>query len=405
MAVREIFNQLEKSLRRVGKKKISPKRIPYMVVWNFTNMCNLRCKHCYQDANKMGSPDELTLEEKLAFVDTMHEAGVKIPVISGGEPLMHPDFFPVLDYMVSKKMHVAAASNATMITKEFAMKLKDHGLAYIEISLDSVNPNKHDDFRGMVGAWDLTVQGIQNCLDEGIFVAIATVFTKDTLDEVDPMLDLAAELRVQRFIHFNFVPTGRGPDIVDQDLSPEEREVLLSKLFKRRRTIGLEILSTAPQYGRACLEGSLGRYLDSDKLYVETKTQKNEQFYVQSPTHYSTMENQRGAVPMESLQGCGAGRQFVCIQPNGDVCPCMFIPSWVEGNIKEEPFWDIWKRFETIECFTDRDSLENECGSCQFRYLCGGCRARAINYIGNPIAADTGCIRNKEKWLLEQRKV
>jgi radical SAM protein with 4Fe4S-binding SPASM domain len=107
---------------------------------------------------------------------------------------------------------------------------------------------------------------------------------------------------------------------------------------------------------------------------------------------------------MESLQGCGAGRQFVCIQPNGDICPCMFISNWVEGNIREEPFWDIWKRFETIECFTDRDALEDECGSCQFRYLCGGCRARAINYIGNPLAADTGCLKNKDKWLVEQGK-
>jgi len=117
---------------------------------------------------------------------------------------------------------------------------------------------------------------------------------------------------------------------------------------------------------------------------------------IQSPTHYNTVKDQVNAVPMESLQGCGAGRQFVCIQPNGDICPCMFISNWVEGN--------IWKRFETIECFTDRDALEDECGSCQFRYLCGGCRARAINYIGNPLAADTGCLKNKDKWLVEQGK-
>jgi radical SAM protein with 4Fe4S-binding SPASM domain len=335
----------------------------------------------------------------------MHEAGVKVPVISGGEPLMHPDFFPVLDYMVSKKMHVASASNATMITKEFAAKLKEHGLAYIEISLDSVNPGKHDEFRGMKGTWDLTIQGIKNCLEAEIYVAVATVFTKNTLDEVDPMLDLAAELGVQRFIHFNFVPTGRGPNIADQDLSPEEREELLNKLFKRRRTIGLEVLSTAPQYGRACLEGSLGKYLDPDRIYVETKAQKSEQFYVQSPTHYNTLEDNKNAVSLESLQGCGAGRQFVCIQPNGDICPCMFIPDWVEGNIRDEPFWDIWERYGTIECFIDRDSLEDDCGSCQFRYLCGGCRARAINYIGNPLAADSGCIKNKDKWLMEQRKI
>jgi len=373
-----------------------------MVVWNFTNMCNLNCKHCYQDAKATATPDELTLEEKLGFVDTMEDAGVKVPMISGGEPLIHPDYFPVLDYMVSKGMHVATATNGTMLTKEFAQKLKDHGLAYIEISLDSVDPAKHDSFRGVKGSWERTVEGIRNTVEAGIFTAVATVFTKNTFEEVDQMLDLAADLGAQRFIHFNFVPTGRGPGIADQDLSPEERETVLRRLFKRRRTIGLEVLSTAPQFGRVCLEGSLGDYLDPDRLYVETKAQKSEQFYVQSPTHYNTVKEGGAKVPLESIQGCGAGRQFVCIQPNGDVCPCMFISSWVEGNIREEPFWDIWERFGTIQCFTDRESLEDNCGSCQFRYLCGGCRARAINYIGNPLAADIGCIKNKDKWLRER---
>jgi radical SAM protein with 4Fe4S-binding SPASM domain len=145
--------------------------------------------------------------------------------------------------------------------------------------------------------------------------------------------------------------------------------------------------------------------LDQDMLYVETKAQKQQQFYVQSPSHYDMRKDDKNGVPLESLQGCGAGRQFCCVQPNGDVTPCMFIPTWVEGNIRTEPFQDIWERFGEIPCFTDRDALEDECGSCQFRYLCGGCRARAINYIGDPLAADTGCIRNKEKWLKEQEKI
>jgi len=400
LGIKAVLDQLGRSLGR--RRRHSSKRVPYMVVWNFTNMCNLNCKHCYQDAKATATPDELTLEEKLGFVDTMEDAGVKVPMISGGEPLIHPDYFPVLDYMVSKGMHVATATNGTMLTKEFAQKLKDHGLAYIEISLDSVDPAKHDSFRGVKGSWKRTVEGIRNTVEAGIFTAVATVFTKNTFEEVDQMLDLAADLGAQRFIHFNFVPTGRGPGIADQDLSPEERETVLRRLFKRRRTIGLEVLSTAPQFGRVCLEGSLGDYLDPERLYVETKAQKSEQFYVQSPTHYNAIKEGGATVPLESIQGCGAGRQFVCIQPNGDVCPCMFISSWVEGNIREEPFQDIWERFGTIQCFTDRESLEDNCGSCQFRYLCGGCRARAINYIGNPLAADIGCIKNKDKWLRER---
>jgi radical SAM protein with 4Fe4S-binding SPASM domain len=402
MVFRNLVDSLYKVIKGINTRSSTSKRIPYMVVWNFTNMCNLKCKHCYQDAKATGTPDELTLDEKLDFVDTLLETGVKVPVLSGGEPLIHPDFFPVLDKLVSKGMHVAAASNATMITPMFANKLHDHGLAYIEISLDSIYPEKHEEFRGATGCWEKTVEGIKNCINAGIYTAVASVFTKNTLHEVDEMVDFASSLGAHRFIHFNFVPTGRGPDIAEQDLSPEERETVLNKLFKKRRTAGLEILSTAPQYGRACLEGALGNRLNPDYLYVENKAQNKNQFYVQSPSHFNMVKDRKNAVPIEAIQGCGAGRQFCCIQPNGDIVPCMFIPSWVEGNIREEAFQAIWERFGEYPCFMDRDALEEDCGSCQFRYLCGGCRARAINYLKNPMAADSGCIKNRDKWLQEQ---
>jgi radical SAM protein with 4Fe4S-binding SPASM domain len=402
MGLRNLFYSLRKAIKGSNTNNSISKRIPYMVVWNFTNMCNLKCKHCYQDAKATVTPDELTLNEKLDFVDTLNENKVKVPVISGGEPLIHNDFFPVIDKMVSKGMHVAAASNATMITANFARKLFEHGLAYIEISLDSVYPHKHEEFRGITGCWEKTIEGINNCIDAGIFTAVATVFTKNTLNEVNEMVDFVSSLGAHRFIHFNFVPTGRGPDIIDQDLSPEERETVLNKLFKKRRTAGLEILSTAPQYGRACLEGALGARLNPEFLYVENKSQNKHQFYVQSPSHFNMVKDRKNAVPIEAIQGCGAGRQFCCIQPNGDITPCMFIPNWVEGNIRNESFQAIWTRFADYPCFMDRDALNDHCGSCQFRYLCGGCRARAINYIKNPMAADTGCIKNKDKWLQEQ---
>jgi len=163
------------------------------------------------------------------------------------------------------------------------------------------------------------------------------------------------------------------------------------------------VLSTAPQYGRVCLEQALGKSIKPDYLYVETKAQKSSQFYVESPSHFSMLRDRgKNRVPLEAIKGCGAGRQFCCIQPNGDITPCMFIPSYIIGNIREVPFKILWDKLGGEPCFMERDILEDNCGSCQFRYLCGGCRARAINYIGNPLAADSGCINNKDKWLKEQ---
>jgi radical SAM protein with 4Fe4S-binding SPASM domain len=388
-----------------GKKSQSSIRTPYMVVWNFTNMCNLKCKHCYQDAGPSPTPDELSLEEKFDLVDRLVDSGVKIPVVSGGEPLIHPDFFPVLERMVGRGMHTAAASNATTISKEVAQRLKESGLNYIEISLDSVRPERHDEFRGAEGTWQQTVDGLKNCVEAGIFTAVATVFTRSTVGEVDEMVDFTASIGAQRFIHFNFVPTGRGPGIADQDLTPEEREHILTRLFKKRRTSGIEVLSTAPQYARVCIEQSLGVGRNPDYVYVESRGKNSSQYFVESPTHFSMVKDQgKPDVHPLAIKGCGAGRLFCCIQPNGDVTPCMFIPGMVVGNLREESFEAIWERMVAQPCFTDREALEGNCGECSYRYVCGGCRARAINYSDEPLGPDTGCKYNLEKWLEEHEK-
>jgi radical SAM protein with 4Fe4S-binding SPASM domain len=380
-----------------GLQKALARRTPHMVIWNFTNVCNLKCKHCYQNAGPETTPDELTLAEKMKLIDALVDAGVKVPVLSGGEPLIHTDFWPVLDRLSEKGMHVGVATNAVTLTKDVAQRLKTAGLGYIEISLDSVHPETHDEFRGVPGSWERTVQGIKNCIEAKIFTAVAMVVTKQTLGEVDEMLELASGWGANRFIHFNFVPTGRAPGIKEQDPSPEERDALLRKLAKRRRTAGLEVLSTAPQYNRVCLEQSLGEEIDPYQLYVETRSAAN-QFYIEAPTYYEALANAgRPSVPLEAIKGCGAGRQFCCIQPNGDITPCMFIPTWKFGNVRQTPFRDIWVKLGEERSLWDREALEPHCGKCQFRYLCGGCRGRAYNYHNNPFAADTGCLRNLQK--------
>jgi radical SAM protein with 4Fe4S-binding SPASM domain len=395
MELKHVLESISNTFLSLQGKKPKPAYTPYMVVWNFTNKCNLSCKHCYQDANTEGSSDELSLEEKLKLVDDLYEAGVKVPVFSGGEPLIHPDFFPVLEKMVNKGMHIGAASNGTIINEEMAERLKLKGLNYIEISLDSTHPEVHDEFRGHKGAWEKTVEGIKNCVEAGLFTGVAMTVTKNTMNEIDNMLDLTKELGAQRFIHFNFIPAGRGPKIIDQDLSPSDRENVLKKLSKRRRTAGFEVLSTSPQYARVCLQQSLGKSIDPNTLYVESRGSNTSQFYVESPSHYNLISNKKNAqIPVSAIKGCGAGRQFCCVQPNGDICACMFIPTWVFGNIRQRSFLEIWHKMIDQPCFSDREILEENCGSCQFRYICGGCRARAINSLDNPLSADTGCISN-----------
>jgi radical SAM protein with 4Fe4S-binding SPASM domain len=354
-------------------------KAPFLIVWNFTNLCNLECKHCYQYSNqKISCSNELGLDEKLQLVDELADAKVVSLAFSGGEPLMHKDLFFVLKEAKRKGMHTAIATNGTLITKEVAKFLKAELVDYIEISLDFPRPDLHDEFRGMIGAFDKAINGIKNCVAEEIHTSIATTVTKINLHYISEMIQLARELKVERFIQFNFIPTGRGKEIADLDISPEEREKLLKLLFNESNIPGMQVVSTAPQFSRVVLEESIGSII--------------------SPTHFLTTKNDDYDLKVlaEFIGGCGAGRLYGAIQPNGDVTPCVFIPQLKVGNVRHASFMSLWNDSEILKEFRFRDNLAQNCGCCEYKYVCGGCRARALSYLGDHLACDIGCIKNKD---------
>ncbi|MEI6102090.1 MAG: radical SAM protein, partial [Eubacteriales bacterium] len=189
---------------------------PLLCVWNFTNSCNLACKHCYQNA-RHALPDELTLEERLRIVDEMDKNNVSLLAFSGGEPLMSRDFWSVAEYAHKKGMHLSVATNGTLITKEVAERLRDIGVNYVEISIDSVHPEKHDSFRGGPGHWDKAIAGIKNCVEAGkLEVGLAATITRNNFDELDDLIQLCKDLKVNAFYVFNFIPTGRGKGMLEE---------------------------------------------------------------------------------------------------------------------------------------------------------------------------------------------
>jgi len=350
---------------------------PFLVVWNFTNACNLKCKHCYQSAGSYLN-NELSLQEKLKVVEELDEAGVASLAISGGEPLMLKDhLFKVVHEASKRGMYVALATNGTLLTKNVVRKLKELGLKYVEVSLDSANPKIHDEFRGVHGAFEAAIRGIRNCVEEGLFTCIATTVTKLNVHEIPQIIELAKKLRVNRFIAFNFIPVGRGVDIVDLDLSPEEREKFLENLAKAALRGEIEVVSTAPQYARVMLKVSEGKCTAVSHFHVGSTTLTN---YIKALAEF--------------IGGCGAGRMYCAIQPNGDVTPCVFMPELVVGNLKSQHFIDIWKSSEVFKALRSRDKLKGHCGVCGFKYVCGGCRARALAYFNDILGPDPGCINN-----------
>ena len=369
--------------RSVGRYGLTiPQRwiSPLFVVWNFTNRCNLQCRHCYQNSGPGAGSGELSLREKLGLVDQFAREYVAMVAFAGGEPTLSSDLEPVLERCQKYGMHTTIATHGMLMSPERCERLAGLGLRYVEVSLDSVHAERHDGFRGVPGAWEKSVQGIKNVIaTEGMRAGIAMCVHRGNLDEVDDMIRFAVEMGVSCFAHFNFIPVGRGKEMLHEDLTPREREELLELLHGWMESREIGVISTAPQFGRVCLS-----HAGDDGLI--------------SCSHAGNAAGTKARVVAKYLGGCGAGRTYACLQPNGDVTPCVYMPDRVMGNVRKRRFVDVFQQNEWWDLLCDRDERQGGCGTCDYRNYCGGCRARADAYLDRLDHCDPGCIRNEQLW-------
>ena len=374
------LSNIVKSVAEYGISKPLKLQAPFLVVWNYTNACNLRCKHCYQRAGKMSS-DELGLEERLNIVDQLVDNDVVALAFSGGEALLRDDFWEVARHASREGLYLSLATNGTLLTKDVVRRLMDVGIEYYEISLDSVDPSKHDAFRGVSGAWERTVTGIRNVVaQDGAYSCIANTITSENYGELEDLVALSKKLGVDRTLFFNFIPVGRGKDIIDIDLPPDVREDVLQQMYKHLsgQSEKFEVFTTAPQLSRVCM--------------------MNSQKGIMSIAHFGAAEfSDKVGLLAEYIGGCGAGRMYSAIQPNGIVTPCVFLPIPV-GDLRSESFIDIWKNAEVMQSLRERHDLKGHCGTCEYQNVCGGCRARAYAYFNDIKAPDIGCINNLQTY-------
>ncbi len=293
---------------------------PLLVVWNITNRCNLACRHCYQNASRDRQPDELNRADKLNVIDQLSENCVAVVSIAGGEPLIDPNIWAVLERARQKHIHVTIATDGTPLTVANVRRLASLGVKYVEVSLDSVEPAVHDHFRGTQGAWERAVRGIRNVVETpGIRAGVACCFTRETVTHAQEMIDFAVSLGASTFVHFNFIPVGRGVEMAEEDMTPEQREDLLRLLQRTLDEKKIGVLSTAPQFGRACL-----MYGGSDGMAAIG--------------HGGSGGGNEARVVAKYVGGCGAARCYCCIEPNGTVTPCVYIPSVILGSLRRSSF-------------------------------------------------------------------
>jgi len=373
---------------------------PFQVVWNITRACNLKCLHCYESAGIKGA-DELTTEEAMRGIDILADAGVLILAFSGGEPTIRPDILQLIQHASDRGMFTAVATNAVLFSSRRKVReFKKAGLQFAQISLDGIDPKTHDLFRGVPGTFQKTVEGIRNCVAEGLFVEMATTGTRYNVDEIPALIDFAANLGVNWFMLYNFVPTGRGSDIIESDLTPDEREHVLKICWNKMKGGGVDVLSTAPQFARIAQEVEARPAFAGDAVVVASAAAGEEPHVM--PTHfYNPKLSGELARLADFIGGCGAGRFYLSLEPNGDIFPCVFFPhdeTMKVGNLFKDDFEKVWRHSKLFWEIRDKDKLKENCGSCQYRYTCGGCRARAYNYFNDVLAPDPGCVLNRTFW-------
>ncbi len=320
-----------------SKPKVSERFVPLVVSWNVTRKCNLKCSHCYINAAKEELSGELSTEEAKQLIDQICEVSRPLLILSGGEPLLRKDMFELIRYGTEKGLRMGLGSNGSLLDGTAAKKLKDAGVKTVSISLDSCSPARHDEFRGVVGSWEKAVRAIKALKENGVLVQVNTTVTQQNYGEIDEIMSLAEQIGVENFHLFFLVPTGRGVKIAD--ISPAMYEDMIKETFAKTSKHRLNVRpSCAPQFMRIAKEMNLDM--------------------------------------RQWIRGCIAGLYYCRVYPNGDLTPCPYLPIKL-GNIREKSFSEIWLTSEVFKKLRDFDALKGKCGKCDFRSLCGGCRARA----------------------------
>ncbi len=325
-----------------------------LVSWNTTRACNLKCPHCYRDAGEK-APRELDFAEAQELLRQLREAGFRVLVFSGGEPLLRPDLLALVREARTLGLRPVLGTNGTLITRAVARSLKEAGVEAVGISIDSLCQERHDAFRGVPGAWKAAVAGLENCRAAGISVQVHTTVFPWNRAEVLEITRFAASLGARGHHVFFFVPTGRGRE--EEALGPEETEELLGELVRAQERFPLELKPTcAPQFLR-----------HARQLRVKTRYRR----------------------------GCLAGISYCVVGPEGDVYPCPYLDLKV-GNVRAAPFSAIWRESPVLRALRAQ-RYSGYCGACAYRRVCGGCRARAFAATGDYLAGDPSCSYARER--------
>ncbi len=341
-----------------------------IMIWNFTNRCNLFCHHCYSKADP-NNEDSLTFEQIQQTIPSMVDAGVKFVIFSGGEPLIRRDIFDIAQEMKKAGIMTYLSSNGMYINEKNAQKIVDT-FNYIGISIDGTQ-EIHDYFRGQKGSYNKAIEGIKHIQNAGGNAGIRFTLTKETKDSFYDMFELAEKLNVNKIYISHLVYSGRGLDNLKIDISKEERreyvEFIIDKAFEYYRDEkDMDVVTGNMEMDSVLL---LKRFEKEYPEHVENLTKK-----------------------LKAWGGNSAGNRLGNMDWEGNVKPDPFFPEYI-GNYLETSFEDVWsgKSNSTLQKLREKPrAISGKCENCKYLDICnGGSRSRAFAIHGDLWAEDPSC--------------
>ena len=335
--------------------------------WHITNRCNLRCTHCYQQDYSDSNELDFTGLKRIAdeIIVTLRKWGKKGDIaITGGEPLMKQEIFPLINYLETfdEIASLDILSNGTLLDEQVLEKIvKLKKLRCIQISLDGASAKSNDAIRGH-GSFEKALGAIRSLRSRKIQVNVMFTLQRKNAMEIGAIIDLAQREDIRFLTIERFVPTGSGVRIRNEMLSPQEVKIAFNYISERAGQEidekGSTIITRARPLWVLC-NGSCPSSINESKIV--------------------------GGV-------CSVGLDGVCILPDATVLPCRRLPIPI-GNLTSDSLLKIWHTSSLLWEIANKSNLKGKCKSCTFINKCSGCRAMAYAYSGDYLGEDPQCFK------------
>ncbi len=349
---RSALSGLDPSLSGTGRSALFGLR---MIAWELTRSCNLACRHCRASSEHGTYANELSTRECFKLIDEIVSFSKPVIILTGGEPLLRKDIFEIIEYGKKQSLTLVMATNGTLLNDENIGKIIASGIKSISVSLDGSEADSHDSLRQVPGAFNQACDGIRKAKNAGLEFQINSTITKRNIGLLPQIISLAENLGAKAYHVFLLVPTGRAKEMVEDELSASEYEKTLEFLADEKKNSALEIKVTcAPHFNRILLQ-----------------------------KHFDTVSSLTG-------RGCMGGVSFCFISHIGDAQPCGYLEIKC-GNVRELAFKKIWFESKVFNNIRDWDKYKGKCARCEFKAVCGGCRARAYAKYNNYLAEEPYC--------------